>query len=196
MSRLGSDADFLRLAAKQAAAFLPKKRKPKGRKKYGVTNLVYGDPRFWAKANLGSLYESAAAKDLWMIFAKPILKGTNEDGILKLRPKAYQRLQKRFNDAVQKKDFIAIRKIADAVEMFLQNPYLFRYPRHFALARVYQWLLKRTGKKPNASKIVVVARKEFPALFGKVLDEAIFRDIREMHIPISLKKANNKQKKR
>jgi hypothetical protein len=196
MSRLGSDADFLRLAAEQAAAFLPKKRKPKGRKKYGVAKLVYGDPRFWAKANLGSLHDSAAAKDLWMVFAKPILQGTNDEGILKLRPKANQRLQKRFNEAVKKKDFIGIRKIADAVEMFLQNPYLFRYPRHFALARVHQWLFRRTGKKPTAAEIIVVARKEFPALFGKVLDEAIFRDIREMRIPISLKKANKRQKKR
>ena len=197
MSKGGIDAELVRLAAAQAKAFLPAKKRPSGRKKYGAGKIVVSDPNFWAKVHLGSLYQSAAAKDLFGIYVRKdsSLNSFDKRKFAEMRPRPMQRLLKRFKEAVAAKDFAAVYTIAKAVEMFSKGT-LLAYPRKHFIAATYVSIVQKYKRPPTPISLAKACQARHPGVFKSVLDEAIFREIRELQLPVASSKANKIKKKR
>lgn len=98
--------------------------------------------------------------------------------------------------ALGKRDFKPLYTLARAVEMFAVEKAPVADMRKASIAFQYFKLVQKQKRKPTAAELVAFCRQdqEVGKILSQHLDESVFRDIRQMQLPV-VKKPANKNKK-
>lgn len=201
MSRLGSDEEFRKLAAKQASQFLPIPKKKGGRGKGRATSPKWDDPQFAKKLALGAFHDWPLAMDLLDLYADiPTRFAEDPASLERAQLHVLNKIGNWMVKAVADKDHASLAKLASAVEMFSHSHLGLGFAdlRKVVLAAGFGAFLKETKRKPTASELIHSCRSrpvDSKVLAGH-LDEALFRDIRDMRLPVAPSRANTKKKSR
>ena len=181
----------------QAAKFLPKPKKKGGRKSYALSKPKFTDPRFVQKLVAGKFHDWPEISDLfnlYLVAPENFVAGTTKGK--KAEDMALKPILKWVGEAIRKKDFATLTKLAKAVEMFAAEKSGIADLRKSALALFHfeYWHTKK--RYPTPAELVAFAREQQgkEKIFDDCLDETLFRDIRAMQLPVATKGANKTKK--
>lgn len=193
--------DWMADAIEQARLYRKIAGKPTGRGKGRATSPKWNDPKFRQKLMLGAFHDWPLAMDLFELYADiPARFAEDPKSLEQAQLFILTKIGNWMVKAVAAKDHASLAKLAAAVEMFaaVRMGLGFAELRKVVLAVGFMAYVKEKGKSPTASELIQSCRER--QVDGKVLaghvDEALYRDIRDMQLPVARGRTNRKKKKR